>query len=118
MYKAPLLYVATFTFALLSNQTRPYAKGCEKKLSPYDVQNNKVYHYSRETKGAQSIIDHVLDRAEDGCIIVMHDVYEQTADAVEIIVPQLISRGFELLTVGELACSRGGMRPGERYFGF
>ena len=71
-----------------------------------------------ETKDAQSTINHVFDRAEDGRIIIMHDVYEQTADAVEIIVPQLISRGFELLTVGELACSRGGMRPGERYFGF
>ena len=71
-----------------------------------------------ETKDAQSTIDHVLNRAEDGRIIIMHDVYEQTADAVEIIVPQLISRGFDLITVDELACSRGGMRPGEIYFGF
>ena len=71
-----------------------------------------------ETKDAQSTIDHVLDRAEDGRIVIMHDLYEATADAVEAIVPELVSRGYELLTVSELASSRGGMRPGARYYGF
>ena len=71
-----------------------------------------------ETRDAQSTIEHVLGKAEDGRIVIMHDRYESTADAVEVIVPELVSRGFELLTVSELAQARGGMQPGERYYGF
>lgn len=70
------------------------------------------------TKDAQSTIDHVLEKAEDGRIVIMHDRYEQTANAAEVIVPALVSRGFDLLTVDELAQNRGGMEPGERYYGF
>ena len=71
-----------------------------------------------ETRDARSTIEHVLDRAADGRIVIMHDLYQQTADAVEVIVPELVSRGFELLTVGELARERGGMRPGALHDGF
>lgn len=71
-----------------------------------------------ETLDAQSTIGHVLDEAEDGRIVIMHDLYEATADAVEAIVPELVSRGFELVTVRELAKGRGGMLPGKRYYGF
>lgn len=71
-----------------------------------------------KTKNAQSTIDHVLEKAEDGRIVLMHDVYEPTADAVEVIVPELVSRGYELVTVDELARDRGGMQPGARYYGF
>ena len=67
---------------------------------------------------AQSTIEHVFDQADDGCIVIMHDYYETTADAVEVIVPELVSRGFELVTVDELAQKAGGLQPGERYYGF
>ena len=71
-----------------------------------------------ETLDAQTTIEHVIDKAEDGRIVIMHDRYESTADAAEVIVPELVSRGFELLTVSELAQARGGMQPGARYYGF
>ena len=71
-----------------------------------------------EERNAQNIVGHVLDEAEDGRVVIMHDLYEQTAEAVEAIVPELVSRGFELVTVDELAKDRGGMSPGERYYGF
>ena len=51
-------------------------------------------------------------------IVLMHDLYQSTADAAEVIVPELISRGYELVTVNELARSRGGLQPGERYYHF
>ena len=70
------------------------------------------------TRDAQSTIDHVLENVKDGDIVIMHDLYQPTADAVEVIVPELVSRGYELLTVDELAMSRGGMRPGGRYYHF
>lgn len=71
-----------------------------------------------KTRDAQSTIDYVLDNVKEGDIVLMHDLYQPTADAAEVIVPELISRGYELVTVNELARSRGGMRPGGRYYHF
>ena len=71
-----------------------------------------------ETQDAQSTIDHVLSHVEDGSIVIMHDRYEPTGDAVEIIVPELVSRGIELLTIDELAKGRGGLRSGGRHYWF
>ena len=45
-------------------------------------------------------------------------VLERFSRIVEVIAPGLVSRGFELLTVSELARARGGMQPGTRYYGF
>ena len=55
-----------------------------------------------ESRDPIKIATHVLDNVEDGDIILMHDIYESTADAVKILVPELISRGYQLVTVSEL----------------
>lgn len=59
------------------------------------------------TRNAQSTIEAVLDKAKDGDIILMHDLYMPTAEAVEQIVPGLIDRGFQLLTVSEMFEAKG-----------
>ena len=43
----------------------------------------------------------------DGHIILMHSIYETTADAVEVLVPELINNGYQLVTVSELAFYKG-----------
>ena len=49
----------------------------------------------------------------------MHSIYETTADAVEVIVPELINEGYQLVTVSELAYYKGvELSPGVKYFGF
>lgn len=53
-------------------------------------------------KDAEKIKNHVLSRVKDGDIVLMHDIFTTTADAVEQIVPELINRGFQLVTVSEL----------------
>lgn len=45
----------------------------------------------------------VLDNVKDGDIILMHDVHFTTIELVKIVVPELISKGYELVTVSELA---------------
>lgn len=55
-----------------------------------------------ESRDPIKIATHVLDNVEDGDIILMHDIYESTVDAVKILVPELISRGYQLVTVSEL----------------
>lgn len=60
-----------------------------------------------KSQDANKIIDLVLSKVRDGDIILMHDIFGATAEAVEYLVPELINRGFELVTVSELYESRG-----------
>lgn len=71
-----------------------------------------------KTRDASQTITNVLDNVKDGDIILMHDLYESTAEASETIIPELISRGFQLVTVSELSSYRGGMIPGKSYSQF
>ena len=43
----------------------------------------------------------------DGKIILLHSIYGTTADAVETLVPELIDKGYQLVTVSELAYYKG-----------
>ena len=56
-----------------------------------------------KTRDAQKTVDAVLSSVKDGDIVLMHDLYEPTAAAAEKIIPELIKRGFDLVTVSELA---------------
>ena len=69
-----------------------------------------------KTRNAQATIDHVLANAKDGDIILMHDIHSATADACAVLIPELVNRGFQLVTVSELASYRGGGVPGNIYF--
>lgn len=69
-------------------------------------------------RNAQRTIDTVLSQVKDGDIILMHDIYEATADAAQVLIPELTARGYQLVTVSELAACRGGMVPGHRYSQF
>lgn len=71
-----------------------------------------------KTRDAQNTIATVLDQVKDGDIILMHDIYDATADASEVLIPELVNRGFQLVTVSELASYRGGMKPGKTYSRF
>lgn len=54
-----------------------------------------------------SIINAVLSRAKDGDILLMHETYNATAQAVEYLVPELIKRGFAITSVSELFKMKG-----------
>lgn len=56
-----------------------------------------------ESQDPDAIVQTVLSEVENGSIILMHDIYSTTVDAVELLIPQLLSQGYELLTVHELA---------------
>ncbi|MGN0295340.1 MAG: polysaccharide deacetylase family protein [Lachnospiraceae bacterium] len=71
-----------------------------------------------KTRNASSTISAVLDHVKDGDIVLMHDLYSSTAEASETIIPELIRRGYQLVTVEELAQYRGGMKAGQRYSSF
>jgi len=71
-----------------------------------------------KTKDAQSTVDAVLNKVKDGDIILIHELYQATADAVVQLVPALIERGYQLVTVSEIATYRGGLESGKVYYNF
>lgn len=60
-----------------------------------------------KTRNAQATIDNVLNSAKDGDIILMHDIHSETVDAAVQLIPQLIARGYQLVTVSEMAAAKG-----------
>ena len=71
-----------------------------------------------KTRNADSTKRAVLDHVKDGDIVLMHDLYSATASASETIIPELVKRGYQLVTVSELAECRGGMKETGSYFSF
>lgn len=60
-----------------------------------------------KSRDSRKVTDHVLENIKDGDIVLMHDIYDSTAEAVKILVPKLIDMGYQLVTVSELYESRG-----------
>ena len=61
----------------------------------------------------------VVDSTFDGAIVLMHDIYPTTVDKVGPIIDELRARGYEFVTVSELAEARGvTMAPGVEYRAF
>lgn len=55
-----------------------------------------------KSRDCDTIVAKVLAEAEDGMIVLMHDIYGSTADAVEKLIPQLQEQGFGIVSVSEL----------------
>lgn len=70
-----------------------------------------------KNKNADKIVKTIMDNVKDGDIVLMHDLYESTAEAVEKLVPKLVKQGYQLVTVEELYESRGDtLDPGTLHF--
>lgn len=55
-----------------------------------------------EIKDAAHIFDEIMHNVKNGDIILMHELYESTADALERVIPALKKEGFKLVTCSEL----------------
>lgn len=72
-----------------------------------------------KTRDTYSTVNCVLNNVRDGDIVLMHDIHSPTIAAAEILIPELVRRGYQLVTVSELAEYRGnGMQPGRVYYSF
>lgn len=55
-----------------------------------------------KTRDADATYRAIMKGAEDGAIILCHDLYGETVDAMERVIPELTARGYRLVTVTEL----------------
>jgi peptidoglycan/xylan/chitin deacetylase (PgdA/CDA1 family) len=60
-----------------------------------------------------------MREADDGDIVLMHDIHEPTMKAAVKLIPKLKAAGFELVTVSELAKFKGKkLKNGTVYYSF
>ncbi|MBQ3474394.1 polysaccharide deacetylase family protein [Candidatus Saccharibacteria bacterium] len=70
-------------------------------------------------KDASTILGITLNQVHDGAIILLHDIYPTTVEAVSSIVDTLRDSGYEFTTVSELAEIRDvDLSSGEYYYNF
>lgn len=71
-----------------------------------------------KTRDAKKIFSSIKNgKVRDGDIVLMHDLYPETADALEKIIPYLQKEGYEFLTVSELMSQKGvALENGKVYY--
>ena len=104
-----------------SNEAYKAITGLDLELvrPPYGSINTKVkdqYNYSYilwsidtndwKHKDTNKTIAGVLDNPQNGDIALIHDTYSSSAEALKQILPELYIRGFNVVTVSELAASQ------------
>ena len=69
-----------------------------------------------KSRNADKVYQSVMSHVSDGDIILMHDLYSSSRDAAKRIIPELKKRGYQMVTVSELAQYRKvKLTAGERY---
>lgn len=100
----------------------PYgnANNTVKATLNYALINWDVDTLDWKTKNADCILGEVRKYKNlDGRIILMHSIYETTADAMEKLVPELINKGYQLVTVSEMVKYKGcNLQTGNIYYDF
>jgi len=54
-------------------------------------------------KNTDYLKDYVLEKAQDGNIILFHDIHKSSVDAIEKLLPYLYVEGYQVVTVSQLA---------------
>ena len=72
-----------------------------------------------KTRNARITVDMVMKNVDDGDIILMHDIHTESVDAAIELIPKLLEKGYQLVTVSELAAYKNvTLENGEKYTDF
>ena len=53
------------------------------------------------------IYQQLVGKVKDGDIVLLHDLHDVTAEAMQLVVPALVEQGFQLVTVEEMFAAKG-----------
>lgn len=59
-------------------------------------------------RDADYVYEFIMNNAKEGDVVLLHDLYETSAEAVERAVPALAAQGFVFVTIDEMAELKGG----------
>lgn len=70
-----------------------------------------------KSKNADAVYNEIMKDVSDGAIILCHDLHKTTVDAMERVIPALIEKGYQLVTVSDLLqCDGEQLESGKVYF--
>ncbi len=89
---------------------------------PYGAYNNTVKYcaytcneavitwsfdtFDWKTKNADAVYNTIMTNAKDGLMVLCHDIHPTTVDAMERVIPALIEKGYQLVTVSQMLALR------------
>ena len=82
------------TYGSITNRIRKNTN-LEIALWTIDTKDWKIHNINR-------IVERATENIEDGDIILMHDIFERSKEALKKIIPELKKQGFQLVTMSEL----------------
>lgn len=69
-----------------------------------------------KTRSASNTVNQILSQAKNGAIVLCHDVWESTGAAMDSLIPQLMEKGYQFVTVAEMMSFRNEpLKPGNEY---
>ncbi len=76
------------------------------------IQGNSFILWSIDTrdwadKNTERIKNDILNTIKDGDIVLMHDLYLTTVEAVRVVLPELYAKGYQVVSVSKLASLKG-----------
>ena len=72
-----------------------------------------------KTQNKKSTINSVMNNVKDGSIVLMHDIHYPTKKAAMELIPKLKKKGYQLVTISDLAKYRGyNIKNGTVYYSF
>ncbi|MBQ7505540.1 MAG: polysaccharide deacetylase family protein [Ruminococcus sp.] len=89
--------------------TKFIEKECANENMPLCLWNVDTQDWS--SRNPSAIYKSVVNSVSDGDIVLMHEIYDSTADALKLIVPRLIKDGYQLVTFTELITAKTGEAP-------
>ena len=101
----------------------PYGDGIHNKKVTDNVGLPMIYWsidtLDWKTRSKRETVKAVMKNVQDGDIILMHDIHSWSVDAAIEVIPKLIKKGYQLVTVSEMAQARGiELENGKTYFDF
>ncbi|MCL2708164.1 MAG: polysaccharide deacetylase family protein [Defluviitaleaceae bacterium] len=68
----------------------------------YAIINWSVDPLDWQSRNADMVYAAIMNDVHDRAIVLSHDLYGSTADAMERVIPELLSKGYQIVTVSEL----------------
>ena len=83
----------------------------------YPLINWSIDSLDWKSRDAQSVYDTVMSSLEPNAIVLFHDLYPSTAQAIEMLVPKLTEMGYKFVSVSQLAEVNGiTLNPNQVYW--
>jgi peptidoglycan/xylan/chitin deacetylase (PgdA/CDA1 family) len=121
-YRVHLLRPPYIKYGDKGTDTRKDIVAMAKEYELAIINHTRSSHDSHDDYTAQMMIDRILaekdelGRGLNGAILLFHDKYPKTVEAMKVILPALQQKGYQLVTVSELLnCSKEGLNWGWIY---